>query len=388
MHSVAKKSAAVLSAIGVAGVSTLFLGAAPASASPSCGAGTLEAGNVCQEAFTNTSAASTFTPTAQMTQLQVLLVGGGGDGAYSGGGGGGQVEIVDFDGGTAAPLTINVGAGQAPSSVEEGTTTVSALPGTQAFSGTPNPSPGTSGVSGNGHAGWPENGVGGGGGGASASPTNSLDGGAGLAASSAPVVNPAGTATTLLIPLFAGDSTCYGGGGSVGDGTTDGLASCNSGSVATGGALVAPTANFGGGAGAVTSPSSGSLAAGASGIVVVRWNATPAVTLTFNNGGHGTAVPTQNLLSGNAPTKPADPAAAGFVFRGWYTDPGLTSPANFASPISASTTFYAAFSPILATTGVTLNPWEIPLGATGLGLGLALVVLAKRRSRTRVASLG
>jgi uncharacterized repeat protein (TIGR02543 family) len=380
MQSVAKKSAAVASALGLAGISSLFLGAAPASAAPSCGAGTLLTGNVCEQTFTTNS---TFTPTPQMTQLQVLLVGGGGSGGYSGGGGGGQVEIVDFDGGTATPLAIGVGSTGISSTVTEGTTTVTAAAGQSAVSGANPPSPGTSGASGSGKPGWPEAGVGGGGGGAAASPTNNLAGGAGVAASAAPVVTPTLVPASPAVALFSGDTACYGGGGAVGDGTTDGIRGCNAGSVQTGGGIVAPQANFGGGGGAlITTPTDSTLNNGAEGVVVVRWNATPAVTLTFDNGGHGTAPATETLLSGNAPTRPVDPTAAGFVFKGWYTDPGLTTAANFSTAITASTTFYAAFTPTLPETGGTLSPLEIPLGVAGLGIGLALVVLGRRRSRS------
>jgi uncharacterized repeat protein (TIGR02543 family) len=382
MHSVAKRSAAVASALGLAGISSLFIGAAPASAAPSCGTGTLVAGNVCEQTFTGDS---TFTPTPQMTQLQVLLVGGGGSGGYSGGGGGGQVEVVDFDGATATQLTIGVSGAGGSSSVTEGTTTVTAAPGTSAIAGPTFPSPGTSGVSGSGKAGWPEAGVGGGGGGASASPVNNLDGGAGVVASAAPVVTATLTPATPVIPLFSDDTACYGGGGAVGDGTTDGAAGCNAGSVQTGSAITDPQPNFGGGGGAlITTPTSTAFNSGAGGVVVVRWNATPTVTLTFNSGGHGTAPATESLLSGSTPTKPVDPAASGFVFKGWYTDPGFTTAADFSAPITASTTFYADFVSTLATTGGTLNPFEIPLGVAGLGIGLALVVVARRRSHSRI----
>lgn len=42
-------------------------------------------------------------------------------------------------------------------------------------------------------------------------------------------------------------------------------------------------------------------------------------TVTFENNGHGSAVPTQTIQEGQKAAKPSDPTADGFGFLGWYT---------------------------------------------------------------------
>ena len=120
---VARTSAAI-AVFATAGISGLIWGAAPAFAGPSpCGTGTLVSGNLCQQTFTATTATN-FTPPAQTTKLEALLVGGGGGGAvqssaapstngYALAGGGGHVKIVDFtaSAGSTAPLVVTAGAG-------------------------------------------------------------------------------------------------------------------------------------------------------------------------------------------------------------------------------------------------------------------------------------
>jgi uncharacterized repeat protein (TIGR02543 family) len=310
-----------------------------------------------------------------MTTLQVLLVGGGGSGATNSlfygplGGGGGEVRIVDFSADLTASLHIVVGTAGVQSSAASGVLAPQiARPGTT-------PGVTTSGSSGNGNTGyWVFGGTttpGGGGGAGSSAPGAS--GGTGVVAS-------AGGGS-----LFAGDSTCYGGGGAAGvHGSTAGTADCGGGTVTDGATTMtanSPLANSGGGGSGTDSGSS----VGASGVVVVRWNAPAAVTLTFAGNLHGASVPSETVASGSPPTKPTDPAAAGFVFKGWYTDPALTTAANFSNPISADTTFYASFAPVLAATGGGFNPIELPIGIAALAAGLALSMATIRRRAQRTA---
>jgi uncharacterized repeat protein (TIGR02543 family) len=370
----------VLAVAGAAaGVSSVFIGGAPASADPPCGThGTLLSGNICQETFT--SGTATFTPNASMTQLEVLLVGGGGSGLGDssfgsfdygpGGGGGGAVTVVDFSGDTSDPLTLVVGGEDGISSATNGTTTGTADGGFGSEFG-------ESGESGSGNEGWAGNP--GGGGGASASPASQYDGGAGVTPAS---VDP-GT-------LFAGDVTCYGGGGAVGDhGGTIGVATCGGGYVTDGTSttsVVAPLANSGGGGGAGDgTPKHAGNEAGASGVVVVRWNAPPTVTLTFDNDGHGATVPPELVAEGTDPTKPATPTASGFVFKGWYTDASLTTKADFSVPLTADATFFASWTPALATTGGTVSPLGVPIGVAALGVGVTLAIAGSRRRKTRAS---
>jgi uncharacterized repeat protein (TIGR02543 family) len=348
MKLLAKKSVAIASAFGVAGVSSLFFGAAPANADPTCAnGGVLKTGNICELTLTSSG---TFAKTADMTQLQVLLVGGGGDGGYSSGGGGGQVEVVDFNGSQAETLTVSVGGTEAQSSVADTSQTVAVSAGTGASGASASGTvvPGASGISGNGHKGYPVGKtIGGGGGGAGASPKSRNNGGAGLAASKAPSVYVNGEPASPLIHLFSNDTTCYGGGGAIGTGKKghDGTAACGGGAVSIGGAIVPPTLNRGGGAGAiVTNPMNESINDGAAGVVVIRWNATPQVKLMFDDGARGHEPATQNLLSGNLPKKPANPKVSHYTFKGWYTDAAFTTKASFTTPVTTSETFYGKFA--------------------------------------------
>ena len=353
MHAVAKKSVAVASAVGLAGVSSLFFGAAPASAIPTCeNGGTLIADNICELTISYTDGSpQTFVATADMSQLQVLLVAGGGEGGYSGGaGGGGQVKIVDFDGGSAPTLSVIVGNENNSSSVTVGTKTVTALPGTSASNATTSTShgktvttAGKSGVSGNGHKGYSSS-KGGGGGGANGSPTHRRDGGAGKVANKLTVKTITAKTITPVFKLFAGDTNCYGGGGAIGDGVTDGTPGCNAGFVAAGGTLNDPVAGFGGGSGTVIMPSASYIGnKAAPGVVVIRWNATVPVTLSFNDGKRGHNPKTEHLLAGDTPTKPSNPKVSGYSFLGWYTDSSFTTAADFTQPVTDFETFYGKF---------------------------------------------
>ena len=358
MHALAKKTIAIASAVGVGGVSSLFFAAAPASAIPDCAnGGTLVSGtHICELTLTYNSADAspgtyTFQATSDMTQLQVLLVGGGGNGNYGhGGGGGGSVKIVDFDGGAAPNLNIQVGSWGNSSTVNVGTKTATAAYGTFDVAETSNvvkgktvTTNGKSGVSGNGHAGYHEGSSEyGGGGGANGTPTHHRDGGAGKVADKVTYKTISGTTVTPQYPLFAGDNTCYGGGGAVGDGTKDGVATCGGGSVASGDTIIDPGANSGGGGGALMASTGVEL--GATGVVIVRWNATPAVKLSFDDGKRGHDPKTEHLFVGDTPTVPTKPKVSGYTFDLWYTDAAFTTLANFTTPIAATETFYGQFT--------------------------------------------
>jgi uncharacterized repeat protein (TIGR02543 family) len=356
MHSVAKKSVAIASAFGVAGISSLFFGAAPASADPACADGgtLLTTANICELTYTTANETQTFAVQPGMTQLQVLIVGGGGDGGYGGGGGGGgSVKIVDFDGTTATSLSVLVGGYSSDSSISDGTTTVVANTGqpadedgtTTTSSGKTKNVPAHSGESGNGHKGYPEGSKAyGGGGGADGSPTHRRDGGAGKVADKVTYKTPKGKTITPVYKLFAGDTNCYGGGGAVGDGTTDGTPGCNAGYVAAGGAVVDPAANSGSGSGGFIEAQNADGNQAASGVVVIRWNATPDVSVSFSDGKRGHDPKTEHLFQGDLATQPANPKVSGYSFVGWYvSNEQFSPPVNFNAPVEESTTYYGVF---------------------------------------------
>jgi hypothetical protein len=341
-----------------AGLSSVLLTAAPASATPfTCGVGgTSIGGGVCQ--LTYNSGTATFTPPAGTSKLEALLVGGGGDSQYGYGGGGGEVVVQNFAD-TATAVDVVVGADAIASTTTQGATTTTAHPGENSFVSFTD-----GGASGNGNL---SSGSGGAGAGAG---TSTADGGAGQIVSA---LAPGGS-------LFAGDTACFGGGGAVQDSSgAYGLATCGGGSeqnVAGRPAIVPAVANTGGGGG--TSWLADDSAAGATGVVIVRW-LVPASTVTFVMDGHGTQVPTQEVITGTTAAQPADPTATGISFLGWFTDPALTTKADFSTPIGVDTTLYASWA-VLAETGVSVSPWAIPGAVGGVLLGIALITLSRRRS--------
>ncbi|GAB3122043.1 InlB B-repeat-containing protein [Glaciibacter psychrotolerans] len=393
MQRAVKKTTTLVATAAVIGFSSLFTLGSPANAAPvGCDVGgTLLAGDICE--LRVTAGTISINPSAQMSQLEVLLVAGGGTGVdssqnYGVGGGGGQVKVIGF--GSDAPLTFVVGGSGQASTAAQGATLAQAAPGIGSMSGT-------------GNAGYsPIGSIGGGGGGAGAASTT-INGGAGTVVAD---IAPIGS-------LFSTDTNCYGGGGGGGSFNAVGAATCGAGVLVDGATTaipVAPTPNSGGGGaggGAVSDPA---LRLGASGLIVLRWVPLEDVTVSFVGNGHGAAVDPLTIVAGGTVTKPADPTAAGFVFNGWFSDAELTIPADFFAPVTASTTFYASWSAVttpdvtpgtpdvtpgtpavtpgaasgagtLASTGVEVDPVTIPLGLAALGMGISLLAFRARRAR-------
>ena len=362
-----RRTSTAIVAFAAVGATSMFAGAGSASAAPSeaCGLdGTLVAPGICELTFN--SGSTTFIRTAQMTKLEVLLVGAGGASSdepvpsvtgYAAGGGG-EVRIVDFSAGTTdLDLTVATAGVASTSSVDDGTTLTAAGNGTDALATT------NGGTSGNGNSGTF------GGGGSGGSPVGTLDGGPGQVVSA---IAPVGS-------LFTGDSNCYGGGGAVSSSSGVGTATCGGGSGTAGGAsIVPPVANSGGGAGGVSTSQTALARTGANGVVIVRWTAA-TVNLSFSANGHGAAPASQPIVAGNVATAPTAPTAPGFQFQGWYTNASLTTLADFSAPVTASTTYFARWDPQLAATGVDINPVQIPLAAGSILLGAVLVLAAYRR---------
>ena len=386
----AQRTTAAIAVAATAGISGLIWGAAPAFALPNpCGTGTLISGNICEQTFTSTTA-SDFTPPAT-TKLEALLVGGGGGGGvipanagtssngYATAGAGGQVKIVDFtsQAGSTTPLVVTVGAGGGIDG-NGGTSTVTGGPAATA-SGGDSGSQTTGGSTGTNTGGSISDG---------ATPTTYYGGGAGAGGSTTTIDGGDGVTLSTAYasdPLFGSDGACYGGGGAALQNPTVGTATCGGNapdSDPSASAYPSLTANSGGGGAASLSVGVGD--GGSDGVVVFRWVA--SYKLTFAADGHGTAPAAQAVPLGTAPTQPANPTASGFVFNGWYTDPGLTTPADFSVPLTGSTTFYAKWDPILATTGGGPNQDELPiaLGTLTFGVGLFGVALFYRRKRKAV----
>lgn len=82
--------------------------------------------------------------------------------------------------------------------------------------------------------------------------------------------------------------------------------------------------------------------------VYAKWVKKPIVS--FNRNGHGTAPASQTVELNGKATKPADPTAEGYVFRGWYTTAACTTEFDFNTPITADTTLYAKWNETYAVT--------------------------------------
>lgn len=81
--------------------------------------------------------------------------------------------------------------------------------------------------------------------------------------------------------------------------------------------------------------------------------------VTFESNG-GTSISSQNVSHGGKVTKPSDPTRSGYVFEGWFSDPGFASSWNFTSnTVTANTNLYAKWTAKLATPNVTVSGQKI-----------------------------
>ena len=71
---------------------------------------------------------------------------------------------------------------------------------------------------------------------------------------------------------------------------------------------------------------------------------TETFTVTFDANGHGAAPAVQEVESGKAAMRPADPTADGWAFGGWYTDKSCTQTYDFSKPVSGDVTLYAKWT--------------------------------------------
>jgi len=79
-------------------------------------------------------------------------------------------------------------------------------------------------------------------------------------------------------------------------------------------------------------------------ILYAKWYPAGALyTVTFNSAG-GNATASQSMASGALAVRPPDPYRAGYTFGGWYRDSNMQTLYDFATPVTASFTLYAAWS--------------------------------------------
>ena len=67
-------------------------------------------------------------------------------------------------------------------------------------------------------------------------------------------------------------------------------------------------------------------------------------TVTFDANGHGEAPAKQSVKYGSTVTKPADPAAEGYTFGGWFTDQACTNAYDFSKPVTDNLILYAKWT--------------------------------------------
>ena len=88
-------------------------------------------------------------------------------------------------------------------------------------------------------------------------------------------------------------------------------------------------------------------------------------TVTFNSNGHGTAPAAQTVEDGKTATKPTDPTASGWTFKGWYKDKDCKNAFDFSTPITGNITLYAKWMENGGT--VTPDTYTVTFDANGHG---------------------
>lgn len=113
-----------------------------------------------------------------------------------------------------------------------------------------------------------------------------------------------------------------------------------------------------------------------------------AYTVTFDANGHGTAPAAQTVEHGKTATKPANPTASGWTFKGWYTEAACTNAYDFSTAVTGNITLYAKWmkdtggSPGSPKTGDEshLTLW-LALSAISAGGVIGLTVYSRKRRK-------
>ena len=123
----------------------------------------------------------------------------------------------------------------------------------------------------------------------------------------------------------------------------------------------------------------GSLARGSVYTIQVETKAvstTKTYTVSFNSNG-GSAVKAQTVKSGAKASKPANPTKGGYVFKGWYSDKGLTKAYDFNAAVKGDVTLYAKWAKQPAPTsfkdvpaGEWYTDWVTKAAKAGLMTGM------------------
>lgn len=96
-------------------------------------------------------------------------------------------------------------------------------------------------------------------------------------------------------------------------------------------------------------------------------------TVDFDLRGHGVAIGSQQVPFEDFAIEPTPPSASGWMFSGWFTDAGLSSPFLFGTPITTDTTLYAgwALPPVILT--FDMNGYGAPIAPVTVDPGAPIL---------------
>ena len=87
--------------------------------------------------------------------------------------------------------------------------------------------------------------------------------------------------------------------------------------------------------------------------IMAKFNAYVA---SFDMKGHGTQIPSQDILIGGTVSEPSSPSEKNYMFRGWFSDSSTTRAWDFSTRVYSDVTLYALWEvQTHQPTGVTLN---------------------------------
>jgi uncharacterized repeat protein (TIGR02543 family) len=115
-------------------------------------------------------------------------------------------------------------------------------------------------------------------------------------------------------------------------------------------------------------------AGGNSANLIAKWG--DAATINFNSNG-GSSVSSQSVAYGGIATEPTPPPTkAGHTFAGWYSDSGLNTAYDFATPVTADMTLHAKWTAITATPVITGTVRSGDTSVTGTAAAEASILLS------------
>lgn len=106
--------------------------------------------------------------------------------------------------------------------------------------------------------------------------------------------------------------------------------------------------------------------------------------VSFNMNGHGSQIDYQTVEKGEKATKPANPTASGWTFKGWYTDANCTKAYDFDTAVTSDLTLYAkwvVYDPNVPNTGDDTQVCFYAALLLTSGMALAGVLLSGRKKK-------